>query len=173
MADENEVVEEKKSSIVPMMLVGIVCVVLGAGGTYALTGNSKDTPASTESSDIEKSGGESAVGSAIESGSSTTVPTVCTPSLGSFTINLRDPTGAHKLQMEISVQVPCASKKKIEDKQAEISHSINMLASDYTVSELNGLNGRSKLKDEIYVRVKNIIEPVKIDNVFFTKFIIN
>ena len=78
--------------------------------------------------------------------SNTGVPTICTPSLGSFTINLRDPTGAHKLQMEISVQVPCASKKKIEDKQAEISHTINMLASDYTVTQLNGLDGRSELK---------------------------
>ena len=169
MADENEAVEEKKSSIVPMMLVGIICIALGAGGTFFVVGNSNEAPASTEVSDIEGGGAESAVAS----GSSTAVPTVCTPSLGSFTINLRDPTGAHKLQMEISVQVPCASKKKIEDKQAEISHTINMLASDYTVTQLNGLDGRSELKDQIHLRVKKIIEPVQIDNVFFTKFIIN
>ena len=48
-----------------------------------------------------------------------------------------------------------------------------MLASDYTVTQLNGLDGRSELKDQIHVRVKNIIKPVQIDNVFFTKFIIN
>ena len=101
------------------------------------------------------------------------VPFICTPPIGSYTINLRDPTGAHKLQMEIAVQVPCAQKKGIEDKQAEISHMINMLASDYTVTNLNGLNGRSQLKDEIHVRINKIMQPIKIDNVFFTKFIIN
>lgn len=169
MADENEVEEEKKSSIVPMILVGVVCIVLGAGGTFFAVGGS-DAPASNETSDVEGStdGGSSAGGSG-----GNTVPVICTPPIGSYTINLRDPTGAHKLQMEISVQVPCASKTKIADKQAEISHMINMLASDYTVTNLNGLNGRSQLKDEIHVRINKIMQPIKIDNVFFTKFIIN
>ena len=87
---------------------------------------------------------------------------ICTPPIGSYTINLRDPTGAHKLQMEIAVQVPCAQKKGIEDKQAEISHMINMLASDYTVTNLNGINGRSQLKDEIHVRINKIMQPKSI-----------
>jgi flagellar basal body-associated protein FliL len=167
MADENEVEEEKKSSIVPMILVGVVCVVLGAGGTFFAVGGASETPGSNETSDVD--GGTNGT-----AGSGSTVPPeICTPPIGAYTINLRDPTGAHKLQMEISIQVPCGSKKNIEDKQAEISHMINMLASDYTVTNLNGLNGRSQLKDEIHVRINKIMQPVKIDNVFFTKFIIN
>ena len=169
MADENEVEEEKKSSIVPMILVGVVCIALGAGGTFFAVGGSSDAPASNETSDVEGSGD----GAGAAGGAGNAVPVICTPPIGSYTINLRDPTGAHKLQMEISVQVPCASKTKIADRQAEISHMINMLASDYTVTNLNGLNGRSQLKDEIHVRINKIMQPVKIDNVFFTKFIIN
>ena len=170
MADENEVEEEKKSSIVPMILVGVVCIALGAGGTFFAVGGSNESPASSETSDVEGSADGSAAGA---SGGGSAVPFICTPPIGSYTINLRDPTGAHKLQMEIAVQVPCAQKKGIEDKQAEISHMINMLASDYTVTNLNGLNGRSQLKDEIHVRINKIMQPIKIDNVFFTKFIIN
>ena len=170
MADENEVEEEKKSSIVPMILVGVVCIALGAGGTFFAVGGSSESPASSETSDVEGSADGNAAGAA---GSGNAVPFICTPPIGSYTINLRDPTGAHKLQMEIAVQVPCAQKKGIEDKQAEISHMINMLASDYTVTNLNGLNGRSQLKDEIHVRINKIMQPIKIDNVFFTKFIIN
>lgn len=170
MADENEVEEEKKSSIVPMILVGIVCIAVGAGGTFFAVGGANEPPTSNETSDVEGSVDGSAAGS---SGGGAAVPFICTPPIGSYTINLRDPTGAHKLQMEIAVQVPCAQKKGIEDKQAEISHMINMLASDYTVTNLNGLNGRSQLKDEIHVRINKIMQPIKIDNVFFTKFIIN
>ena len=170
MADENEVEEEKKSSIVPMILVGVVCIALGAVGTFFAVGGSDESPASSETSDVEGSADGSAAGA---SGGGAAVPFICTPPIGSYTINLRDPTGAHKLQMEIAVQVPCAQKKGIEDKQAEISHMINMLASDYTVTNLNGLNGRSQLKDEIHVRINKIMQPIKIDNVFFTKFIIN
>jgi flagellar basal body-associated protein FliL len=170
MADENEVEEEKKSSIVPMILVGIVCIALGAGGTFFAVGGSSESPASSETSDVEGSADGSSAGA---SGGGAAVPFICTPPIGSYTINLRDPTGAHKLQMEIAVQVPCAQKKGLEDKQAEISHMINMLASDYTVTNLNGLNGRSQLKDEIHVRINKIMQPIKIDNVFFTKFIIN
>ena len=170
MADENEVEEEKKSSIVPMILVGVVCIALGAGGTFFAVGGSSESPANSETSDVEGSTDESAAGA---SSGGAAVPFICTPPIGAYTINLRDPTGAHKLQMEIAVQVPCAQKKGIEDKQAEISHMINMLASDYTVTNLNGLNGRSQLKDEIHVRINKIMQPIKIDNVFFTKFIIN
>ena len=45
MADENEAVEEKKSSIIPMILVGIICIGLGAGGTFFMVGNSSEAPA--------------------------------------------------------------------------------------------------------------------------------
>ena len=84
MADENEVEEEKKSSIVPMILVGVVCIALGAGGTFFAVGGSDESPASSETSDVEGSADGSTAGA---SGGGTAVPFICTPPIGSYPIN--------------------------------------------------------------------------------------
>ncbi|MBM76437.1 MAG: hypothetical protein CMK59_13610 [Proteobacteria bacterium] len=167
MADENEIEEEKKSSIVPIVIAVILSLLVGAGGTYFLTGG--DSSSSDEEAAKEQT---SSVEAADATGKGLTGP--CITPLGTFNVNLKDPTGARKLQMDISVESKCdAPEKELGTKQAELQSSIILLASEYTVTMLDGMNGKMALKDEIQLRINKIVEPHQISRVYFTKFIIN
>ena len=168
MADENEIEEEKKSSIVPIIIAVVVSLLLGAGGTYFLTGGD------SESVDEVSDEATSSVEGGAETTSSKGLNGPCITALGTFNVNLKDPTGARKLQMDISVESKCeAPETELGKKQAELQSSIILLASEYTVTMLDGMNGKMALKDEIQLRINKILEPHQITRVYFTKFIIN
>ena len=168
MADENEIEEETKSSKLPIIIAVVVSLLLGAGGTYFLTGGeseSSDEASVDEASSVEE-GGTTASGQKLSG--------PCITALGTFNVNLKDPTGARKLQMDISVESKCeAPEVELGKRQAELQSSIILLASEYTVTMLDGMNGKMALKDEIQLRINKILEPHQISRVYFTKFIIN
>ena len=93
-------------------------------------------------------------------------------SLGRFTVNLRDSAGGRLLQMEISLEGDSAVAKIVADKEAQLRDSVLMLASDYTYAQLEGLDGRLQLRDEIHRRANAIVAPSKVNRVYFTEFVI-
>jgi flagellar FliL protein len=50
--------------------------------------------------------------------------------------------------------------------------SILLLASDYSYTELEGIDGKYRLKDDIHTRVNAVLEPIKISRVYFTEFVV-
>jgi len=47
-----------------------------------------------------------------------------------------------------------------------------MLASDYTVAELDGLDNRMAFRDEIQTRLNGVLAPAEVRRVYFTDFIV-
>ena len=163
MAEENENTnppEEKKSSK-SLLLIGVLLTgVLGGGAISYFAFPDSSTDEESEESDVE-SGGSIASGDHVAY------------SLSDFSVNLRDPAGAKILQMDISLEVKESVSKKIDAQEAAIKDAIILLTSDYTVENLNGLDGKLGLKDEIQLRIDNLLSPSKVERIYFTKFTYN
>lgn len=169
MAEENEmVVEEAKSSNMPMILVGVLTLVIGAvGGLFASDFMSDD--AATEET-------TSSAAEAVSTTSDGTVSvadatTLVTP-LGDFSINLKEAATLRILQMSISVECERSVEATVIEKTPQIRNAILMFTSEYTVNSLTGLEGKMDLRDEIQLRINAIIKPHRVERVYFTKFII-
>jgi len=117
----------------------------------------------------EKSGGGEHGGG----GEGKTAPATDVMSLGSFTVNLRDSGGGRLLMMEISIEAPGnKAKESLTNKQAQLRDAVILLASDYTYLELEGLEGRMRLKDELLKRCNAVLSPEKAERIYFTSFVI-
>jgi flagellar FliL protein len=57
-------------------------------------------------------------------------------------------------------------------KEAQLRDAIIVLASDYTYLELDGLEGKMRLKDEVLKRSNAVLAPEKVERVYFTNFVI-
>ena len=93
--------------------------------------------------------------------------------LGKFGVNLRGSGGGRMLRMEVQVKIPMSDLAVIEEEQPLLRDSIIMLASDYTYGELEGLDGKTRLRDELQARLNSVLEGrTTIQNIYFTEFII-
>jgi flagellar FliL protein len=93
-------------------------------------------------------------------------------SVGSFTVNLRGSGGGRVLRLEVSVESSAAHATILAGKSAQIRDSIITAVSDYTWSELEGTDGKVRLRDELLVRVNGITEPARVQRLYFTQFVV-
>ena len=152
--------ETKRSSGVMLLFGGLLVGAIVAGlAVYFLLG-SGDSTDDVESDVQEDDAGTLAGNTSIKK-------------LEDFNVNLRDPAGAKKLQMVISLEVKPTVAKKME--QPEIIDSIRdtiiMFTSEFTVENLDGLDGKMGLRDGIELRINTVLSPQKVERVYFTKFI--
>jgi flagellar FliL protein len=155
---EDEPIEEKKSKL-PLILGAVALVVLTGGGAYAYLAatDSGDDAGNAASADGE--------GEEEETG-------VVITSLGAFTVNLRDSAGGRVLQMEVQVEGDSGGVPVIEERMPQLKDSVLLLTSDYTYADLEGVDGKMRLRDEVYTRVNAVIKPHKITRVYFTAFVV-
>lgn len=196
---EGEVSPAKKKGGFPIILVIIIAVVVGAAGFFAgkmLSGggntekkavekfdktqktdeNKKSEDTKTEESSVssEESGnkeGDSKSDDANKPG---------LLALDPFTVNLKDPFGRRYaeviLNLEVSKKVLVLKIKNDELLIPKIRDEIFMIISSKSYNELNSTSGKVSLKEEIMMRVNEILnerlgtEPIS--NVYFTKFLI-
>jgi flagellar FliL protein len=91
--------------------------------------------------------------------------------LGNYTVNLRDSSG-RILAMKIEVESDLASAAKVDERMAQLRDSIILLASDYSYTELEGIDGKFRLKDDIHARINAVLEPTQVRRVYFTEFVV-
>ena len=89
--------------------------------------------------------------------------------LGNFTVVLRD-SRSMKLQMEIQVESDLETAAMVEERGPQLRDSVILLASDYSDAELDGIDGKLRLRDEIQARINAVLSPSRIDRVYFTQF---
>jgi flagellar FliL protein len=163
--------EIKKRSPVALILgvLGLVLVTaaVSVGATYVLVGGGENAAAAGEPG-AAGADGEGAGEASIPD----LMPSSEVVSLGSFTVNLRDSAGGRLLQMELSVEGSGDTASQVEDREAQLRDAILMLASDYSFLELEGTEGRIRLRDEIHRRINVVLTPAKVDRVYFTSFVV-
>jgi len=93
--------------------------------------------------------------------------------LGRFTINLRGSGGGRILQMEVAIEADAAAGSSLEALTPKLRDSINTAVSEYTWTELEGSDGKTRLKDELLSRINGVAAPVVVNAVYLTSFVVS
>lgn len=93
--------------------------------------------------------------------------------LGTFTINLRGSGGGRILRLEVQVDAGEEGAESIKSLTPRIRDSVIAVVSDYTWSELEGTDGKTRLKDELLTRINGITDPVTVRSVYLTNFVVS
>ena len=172
MADE-AVVEELQEdggrrNLLPLIGAGVGLLVLGLGAGFGVSVLMDDSDGAGEAD------GEVAVEDGAESdgGMQAIVPSKEVVALGAFTINLRDSAGGRLLQMDLSVECGSDAASLVKGREAQLRDAIIIMASDFSYLELEGANGRLKLRDDAHRRINAVLAPEKCSRVYFTKFVV-
>ncbi len=161
--DDGDEIQVGKRSKLPLVLgiVGVFIIGGGIGWAVSMLMAPAD-PAADEASATKGEGKDQG---------SVMVETAMT-NLGNFTVNLRSSAGGRVLQMEIQVESEVKSAEKIESRMPQLRDSVILLASDYSYDELEGIDGKFRLKDDIHARVNAVLEPIQVQRVYFTEFVV-
>ncbi len=168
--------EEKAEEVTPEeggggkgKLIGIVAVVglLGAAGGYAgatfLAAPAVAAPegeALAEAEDGEEGTSEpEATGRAV-------VP------LKPFTVNLRGGGGGRMLRLELQLEVDEKHVETLEKRKPVLRDAILTLVSDQTYADLEGLDGKTHLRDVLLRRLNGVLDGMRIQRIYFTDFVV-
>lgn len=90
-----------------------------------------------------------------------------------FVVNLADPVGRRYLKTTMDVEVvDAAAATALSADMPRIKDSILLLLSSKTFADIDSLDKKLELKDEIVERMNLIVGPGKITNLYFTEFVI-
>ena len=76
------------------------------------------------------------------------------------------------MKIQIEIDKDEEKEKDATNKLPELRDYILLLASDYSYTDLEGIDGKMRLKDEIHIRVNSVLEPDEAKRVFFTEFVV-
>jgi flagellar protein FliL len=140
-----------------LVLIGgaLGLVLLGAGGGLAVTTYYP----------FEEDGAEGEEGEEGEAEAQRKIHT-----LGSFTVNLRGAGGGRMLRMEVAVEVKEDDLALVEEKTPALQDGVLMVASDYTYADLEGVDGKLRLKDELLGRLNASLESERVERIYLTQF---
>jgi len=129
------------------------------GGVTLLGGDSAEE--SSEKSDSEGGKGEDGESSASN-------PDLF--NLGLFTVNLHGPGGGGVVRMEIQVQTDASLVENLEELKPQFRQAIITIVSEYSYSDLEGLDGKTRLADELLTRLNRLVENGRINRLYFVQF---
>ncbi len=163
--ENQEEVEVGKRSKLPFILGALAVFVIGGGIGWGVSYfmAPSDPTAAAGSSD-----GKTA---SSASGDSPDVETKMT-TMGKYTVNLRDSAGGRVLQMEIQLESDMETAATIEKRMPQLRDSVILLSSDYSYTELEGIDGKLRLRDEIHARINAVMDPSTVSRVYFTAFVV-
>jgi flagellar protein FliL len=165
MADEEEDgFEAPPPSKLPVVLGVIAAAILGGAGVAFLMGGADDAAAETKAAEAAE-GGEEEPG---ELGGNERIVF----SLESFNVNLRGAGGGRVLRMEVQLEIRQKDEQHIQRAVPRLRDGVLTLASDYTFADLEGLDGKTRLRDEMHGRLNKLLDYGRIERVYFTEFVV-
>ena len=160
---DQEESENPRGSKLPLIIASVVCLLVGAGGGYGAA-------MMLGGGDAEAAQAEAPPDDADGDGTPDEATTIA--DLGEFTVNLRNTAGGRVLQMKISLEIGVSTVEAVTAHQSQLRDAVLMLASDYTVPELDGMDNRMAFRDEVHTRLNGVLQSKAIQRVYFTDFIV-
>ena len=146
------------TSKIPIAVIAVIAMVGGLGtGMAASLGLGPDSPFN---------GGDEASGQGDEG------EPVGIHDLGDFVINLAEPGGSRLLRMKLKVEATQSTADYIDTIRPRLKDDIIRWTSDQTYSSLEGSTGKDELRNELMTRVNGILDPMKVEQVYFHSFVI-
>jgi flagellar FliL protein len=95
--------------------------------------------------------------------------------LGEFKVNLRgslDKSGARVLSVGIRLEIDAALADTMHVRKDGIRDAVLLLASDYSYTELEGMDGKLRLRDDVHAGINRVLAPDRVERVYFTQFLV-
>ena len=152
--DGQESQSSKKSYLKLIIIAGLV-LLLGVGGFLGYSKFKKSSEATAATPKKQKA--------------------IIICPLKSFVVNLLDKNGVGKRYLKVTIEIEV---QKAEDKQLIDSHnpqlrdSILMLLSSQTLEEINTMDGKLALKQELLSRMKQVLGDGVVRRIYFTEFVV-
>ncbi len=161
MAEETEKVKDvekdqaPKKSKLRLIILAVIVLLVGGGGFLGYNQFTKKSKAKSTSAKKEK------------------VSIICP--LKSFIVNLMDKSGVGKRYLKVNIDVEVGKeldKQIIESHNPQIRDTILLLLSSQTLDEINTMEGKLALKQELLSRMKQILGEGVVRRIYFTEFVV-
>ena len=74
--------------------------------------------------------------------------------------------------MEVQVEIDSDQEEMIKEQTPVLRDAVLTLASDYTFADLEGLDGKTRFRDELLTRLNGALSTPTIKRIYFTKFVV-
>ena len=161
MAAEKEEVKDAEKEQAPkklklkLIIIGVVVLLIGAGGFFGYSKYKKGKAAKAEAKTTEK------------------VSIICP--LKSFVVNLLDKKGVGKRYLKVTIQLEVGKEEDkllIENNNPQLRDTILLLLSSQTLKEINTMEGKLELKQALLSRMKQILGDGVVRRIYFTEFVV-
>ncbi len=161
MAEEKEEVKDAekdqapKKSKLKLIIIGVVVLLIGAGGFIGYSKYKKGKNEKTEANKIEK------------------VSIICP--INSFVVNLLDKQNVGKRYLKVTIQLEVGKEEDkllIENHNPQLRDTILLLLSSQTLKEINTMEGKLELKQALLSRMKQILGDDVVRRIYFTEFVV-
>lgn len=164
---------KKKGGLLKWIILLLLLIILGAGGffgyKYFFAGSDSKVTENEETPPPqgEKSAQEEQAEKPVEHG-----PTEMY-SLPPFVVNLADPLGRRYLKVAIDVEVINKTvANEIDKNLPRVKDTLLLLLSSKTFADLDSMEEKIDLKNEIVQRLNQILGKAKVVKVYFTEFVV-
>ena len=89
-----------------------------------------------------------------------------------FIVNIYDGQELRYLKVKIEMEMSGAVKGELDARLPPIRDAILILLSAKTLQDIQDVQGKNQLKEEILVAVNKIVPPGKISKIYFTDFVV-
>ncbi len=143
---------KSNSKLFVIIGVAIVAAALAVAGTLLFTGESKGSSPKAEKVSPE---------------------TMAMFSLEPFIVNIYDGQDLRYLKLRVEMELSdVEAKTELTARQAQIRDAILSILTTKTFQDLQYLQGKNQLKQEIMAAVTKIVTPGKVKQIYFTDFVV-
>jgi flagellar FliL protein len=170
--EEQQEGKEKKSSsliLVIIIVVLILIIVIGAAVTFLMMGS--DDQAQTQQGSAPKERQMNRPAQNLDSASLSEIGPMFP--LDTFTVNLLSESGRRYLKVEMNLELSGEELGvELDSKTAVIRDIIIRLLSSKSLEEISTAKGKEKLKEQIVDQLNMRLRDGRINNVYFTEFVV-
>lgn len=173
-AEENAPAEATpKNKKMLFIIIGAVAVVVVALAVVFMGGSKKEkSEGASEAKVEEKAEGGSHGAAGGKEGAAAGAAANIFP-MEPFIVNIYDGQELRYLRVKVELETATAdAKSEIELRQAPLRDAILVLLTTKTLQDVQDLQGKNQLRDEIMVAINKILPPGKVSRVYFTDFVV-
>jgi len=175
MAAEENVPAEgaPKNKKMLFIIIGAVAVVVIALAVVFMGGGKKEKKEGAAEAKVEQKaeGGGHSAPSGGKEGAAGAAANIFP--MEPFIVNIYDGQELRYLRVKVEFETATAdAKNEIEMRQASLRDSILVLLTTKTLQDVQDLQGKNQLRDEIMVAVNKILPPGKVSKIYFTDFVV-
>jgi flagellar FliL protein len=159
-----EKIQGKSKKKMLIIIIGSVLLVTVVVAAFFLLkgGSSKEAGAKSEKSEKAEKGEKGEKGEALN-----------IYALDPFIVNIYDGQELRYLKLKLEIALANAEvKTELASRQAELRDAVLAILTTKTMQDIQFLQGKNQLKQEIMVAVTKMLSPGKVKQIFFTDFVV-